>query len=364
MSWPYESYEAVNDYRWMTWPDQVINDHSHNSHNNEYQHQHQHLFGHTNSEQAPGYFTANHYASYRSLHHYPALDSGHMGSSFSSASTSPTSSSGNSTYSAPPAWHSGDPACMIYQSGTPSPVDCSSHAAWMDSSTAVDEHETLTSDDTPLAHDFAAQLPADLDFKLTLESCKSRADPSHDDEDPDLPKPRRQDPRWDGDEYAARWVRGEGIARTGFCGICSTWYVPPSTYQLVQSITQVLMLTPYAFSIFSCYSRHKLKDSAYWYHMHYTHGISCATGKFFSAPRAGRSAQGVVGYDALCSNCDQWVYVGRLDRWHTPYFRHAYKCQTSSSNRPRVSSRSSRSSANKGSFNRPGNAALRTLRSL
>lgn len=238
MSWPYESYEAVNDYRWMTWPDQVINDHNYNSHNNEYQHQHQHLFGHTNSEQAPGYFAANHYASYRSLHHYPALDSGHMRSSFSSASTSPTSSSGNSTYSAPPAWHSGDPACMIYQSGTPSPVDCSSHAAWMESPTAVDEHETLTSDDTPLAHDFAAHLPADLDFKLTLESCTSRADPSHDDEDPDLPKPRRQDPRWDGDEYAARWVRGEGIARTGFCGICSTWYVPPSTQQLVQSISQ------------------------------------------------------------------------------------------------------------------------------
>lgn len=128
--------------------------------------------------------------------------------------------------------------------------------------------------------------------------------------------------------------------------------------------SQILILTPHIFFCLFVPSRHKLKDSAYWYHMHYTHGISCATGKFFSAPRAGRSAQGVVGYDALCSNCDQWVYVGRLDRWHTPYFRHAYKCQTSSSNRPRVSSRSSRSSANKGSFNRPGNPALRTLRSL
>lgn len=342
MSWPYGSYEAVNDYRWMTWPDQVIiNHHSYTNQNNEYQHQHQHLSGHTNAEQAPGYFAANHYASHRFLHHYPALDSGqHMGgSSFSSASTSPTPSSENHrTYnSAPPAWHSGDPACMIdyqQQSGwSPSPVDGSSRAS-----------------DTPLllAHHVAAPLPADGDFTLTLENCKSRADPSHDDDDdenPDLPKPRRQDPRWDGDEYAARWVRGEGIARTGFCGICSTW--------------------------------HKLKDSAYWYHMHYTHGISCATGKFFDPPRAGRrsrSAQGgvpphVIGYDALCSSCDQWVYVGRLDRWHTPYFRHAYKCQTrprvsSSSSSSSSSSRSSRGSVHKSSLNRPGNAALRTLRSL
>ncbi|CAK1355291.1 unnamed protein product [Cercospora beticola] len=50
--------------------------------------------------------------------------------------------------------------------------------------------------------------------------------------------PRRQSPRFAGDEYTARWVRGYGTDRAGWCGFCSSW--------------------------------HKLKDSAYWYHMHYS----------------------------------------------------------------------------------------------
>ncbi|KAF2173132.1 hypothetical protein M409DRAFT_17079 [Zasmidium cellare ATCC 36951] len=107
--------------------------------------------------------------------------------------------------------------------------------------------------------------------------------------------PRRQDPRFAGDEYTAKWVRGDRLDRAGWCSRCSTW--------------------------------HKLKDSAYWYHMHYSHGISCLTGKSFDLPAAWRSAQGSVGYEALCGGCKQWVVVGRAERWRTPYFRHAYKCQ-------------------------------------
>ncbi|KAF7191209.1 Meiotic expression up-regulated protein 26 [Pseudocercospora fuligena] len=107
-------------------------------------------------------------------------------------------------------------------------------------------------------------------------------------------RPRRQSPRFSGDRYTARWVRGEGIDRAGWCGVCSSW--------------------------------HKLKDSAYWYHMHYSHGISCATGKPFNDPDDWRHAHGAVGYEALCGGCSQWVYVGRSERWHTPYYRHAYKC--------------------------------------
>ncbi|KXT03889.1 hypothetical protein AC578_8946 [Pseudocercospora eumusae] len=105
---------------------------------------------------------------------------------------------------------------------------------------------------------------------------------------------KRQSPRFSGDQYTARWVRGEGIDRAGWCGVCSSW--------------------------------HRLKDSAYWYHMHYSHGISCATGKPFNDPDAWRHAHGAVGYEALCGGCCQWVYVGRSERWHTPYYRHAYKC--------------------------------------
>ncbi|KAK1063813.1 hypothetical protein LTR12_014153 [Friedmanniomyces endolithicus] len=49
---------------------------------------------------------------------------------------------------------------------------------------------------------------------------------------------RRQNPRFEGDLYAALWVSGEGADRIGWCGYCSSW--------------------------------HKLKDSAYWYHMQYS----------------------------------------------------------------------------------------------
>lgn len=36
---------------------------------------------------------------------------------------------------------------------------------------------------------------------------------------------RRQKPRFAGDEYTASWVRGEGIDRAGWCGLCASWYV-------------------------------------------------------------------------------------------------------------------------------------------
>lgn len=36
-------------------------------------------------------------------------------------------------------------------------------------------------------------------------------------------KPRRQSPRHAGDEYTAAWIRGDGIDREGWCGMCCTW---------------------------------------------------------------------------------------------------------------------------------------------
>ncbi|KAF2207463.1 hypothetical protein CERZMDRAFT_119045 [Cercospora zeae-maydis SCOH1-5] len=62
---------------------------------------------------------------------------------------------------------------------------------------------------------------------------------------PAEPVPRRQSPRFVGDEYTARWVRGNGTDRAGWCRLCSSW--------------------------------HKLKDSAYWYHMHYSPVGLCRT---------------------------------------------------------------------------------------
>ncbi|CAK4033843.1 Hypothetical predicted protein [Lecanosticta acicola] len=107
--------------------------------------------------------------------------------------------------------------------------------------------------------------------------------------------PRRRTRRSDDDEYTASWIRGDGNDRAGWCGICRSW--------------------------------HKLKNSAYWYHMHYFHGISCVTGKPFDKPLSWRQAQGSTGWEALCGGCNQWVSVGRADRATTPYYRHAYRCQ-------------------------------------
>ncbi|KAK4638536.1 Meiotic expression up-regulated protein 26 [Fulvia fulva] len=110
--------------------------------------------------------------------------------------------------------------------------------------------------------------------------------------------PRRQNPKFVNDQYTARWVRGDGTEREGWCGLCSSW--------------------------------HKLKDSAYWYHMHYTHGISYTTGKEFDKPVEWRPANSAAGAEALCGGCRQWIYIGRHDggKWKTPYYRHAYRCQT------------------------------------
>jgi hypothetical protein len=47
--------------------------------------------------------------------------------------------------------------------------------------------------------------------------------------------PQRQCPRFIGDEYTPGWIRGDGIHRAGWCKLCERW--------------------------------HKLKDSAYWYHV-------------------------------------------------------------------------------------------------
>lgn len=34
----------------------------------------------------------------------------------------------------------------------------------------------------------------------------------------------KQDARWESDLYTARWIRGDGTDRAGWCAFCSTWY--------------------------------------------------------------------------------------------------------------------------------------------
>jgi len=126
----------------------------------------------------------------------------------------------------------------------------------------------------------------------------------------------KQNPRFVGDLYTAPWVRGTGSDRAGWCTFCSSWL--------------------------------KLKDSAYWvthelflyckhtkplltneqYHIHYTHGISCATGRQFPRPEAMRLSSKTKDWETLCGHCCQWISVGcGITRSRTAYFRHAYKCR-------------------------------------
>ena len=76
--------------------------------------------------------------------------------------------------------------------------------------------------------------PADL-FHIPLGP---RIDPPYASEDRNI---QQQKPRFEGDQYTAPFVRGQGIERAGWCSFCCTW--------------------------------HKMKDSAFWYHMHYSHGM-------------------------------------------------------------------------------------------
>lgn len=109
--------------------------------------------------------------------------------------------------------------------------------------------------------------------------------------------PQRKSKRCSDDLYTPRWVRNAGPSREGWCGWCGTWFT--------------------------------LRDSAYWYHMHYSHGISQANnGKRLPAP-AGFRAFGVVQpveWEVKCGKCARWLPLPPGDKWNTAYFRHTYKC--------------------------------------
>ena len=144
--------------------------------------------------------------------------------------------------------------------------------------------------------------PADFDRLLP------RSDPPH------MPGLQKQTPRFEGDLYTASSIKGEGVERAGWCGFCCSW--------------------------------HKLKDSAFWYailhcihscqcvcshlsryHMHYSHGVSCATGRQLLGPQSLQWNSGQNGWRALCGRCNTWLTLGKRHRAvKTAYYRHAYPC--------------------------------------
>lgn len=108
----------------------------------------------------------------------------------------------------------------------------------------VTQHPSHTNHDfvTPVAFEQTTFIAVSSD--LSLGNAQSLAAPEALEEkvfDPpmvpyhDGAMPRQQSPRFIGDKYAASWIRGVGVERVGWCGFCPTW--------------------------------HRLKDSAYWYHV-------------------------------------------------------------------------------------------------
>ncbi|KAI9293026.1 hypothetical protein K502DRAFT_276691, partial [Neoconidiobolus thromboides FSU 785] len=107
--------------------------------------------------------------------------------------------------------------------------------------------------------------------------------------------PRRQHLRYPGDLYTPQWVRFGGHKKEGYCDLCS----PGKWLQL--------------------------KNSAYWYHKQFYHGISSVSGKFFSGPIQTRQKDAEV-VEGLCHQCQQWIQMSSAKRRNSVlWFRHAHK---------------------------------------
>ncbi|KAJ8662637.1 hypothetical protein O0I10_001600 [Lichtheimia ornata] len=113
------------------------------------------------------------------------------------------------------------------------------------------------------------------------------------------------------DHYTPRWVRYTGHRKEGFCESCK-----PGRWL-------------------------QLKNSAYWYHKQFFHGISSVTGARFRDPIERRVRKDMI--EGLCHQCHQFVPMGRQGRKYTRYshqqpsvlwYRHAHKCHINDRSRP------------------------------
>ncbi|KAJ2850051.1 hypothetical protein IWW36_002195 [Coemansia brasiliensis] len=108
--------------------------------------------------------------------------------------------------------------------------------------------------------------------------------------------PRRQKVRFGEDLYTPTWVRGSGQQKEGFCDTCS----PGKWLQL--------------------------KNSAFWYHKQFFHGISSVSGRPFIRPVQVRHYDADI-IEGLCHQCQQWVPIANAKRRNSVlWFRHAHKC--------------------------------------
>ncbi|KAI8146417.1 hypothetical protein BJV82DRAFT_416221 [Fennellomyces sp. T-0311] len=113
-------------------------------------------------------------------------------------------------------------------------------------------------------------------------------------EDPEA-LPRLQKPRYKQDEYNPKWVRYSGHLKEGYCDTCGRWL--------------------------------QLKNSAYWYHKQFYHGISSVSGQRFLEPLQQRlSDEGVI--EGLCHQCGYFVPIcnGKRQKNSLLWYKHAHKC--------------------------------------
>lgn len=108
--------------------------------------------------------------------------------------------------------------------------------------------------------------------------------------------PRQQQLRFKDDQYSPKWVRYSGQLKEGYCDTC------PEGRWL------------------------QLKNSAYWYHKQFYHGISSVTGRPFAEPLEQRvGPDGVL--QGLCHQCICFVPIcnGRKRRNSLLWYKHAHK---------------------------------------
>ncbi|ORX49876.1 hypothetical protein DM01DRAFT_248496, partial [Hesseltinella vesiculosa] len=109
--------------------------------------------------------------------------------------------------------------------------------------------------------------------------------------------PRRQKPRHEKDLYTPRWVRYTGQMKQGYCQSC-------------QPVGKWL----------------QLKNSAYWYHMQFFHGISSVSGQPFVPPLEKRINKDSEHMEGLCHQCLQFVPICNTKRRNNVlWYRHAHK---------------------------------------
>ncbi|GAA5989896.1 hypothetical protein JCM5350_006604 [Sporobolomyces pararoseus] len=131
-----------------------------------------------------------------------------------------------------------------------------------------------------------------------------RRPPQADFEVPDRIMPRTQDLRFEEDQYTPLWVRQEGKDKEGWCALC------PGNGKWLQ-----------------------LKNSAFWYHRQFQHGISSSSGHYFLPPLETRPAAEGSKSEGLCHMCGEWKpyqnHKGSSNsagKGPTPWFRHAHEC--------------------------------------